>query len=118
MSLSGIIPIPELKDQLGLRTTPRADEGRYNTLAGMIMLLLGRMPRVGDVVEWENWVFEIAEMDARRVDSVLASTKDAYVAKLQKIASEAQSVEAKPQQQPASAEQDKKSEAGTAESGS
>jgi putative hemolysin len=115
MSLSGIIPIPELKDQLGLKTTPRSDEGRYNTLAGMIMLLLGRMPRVGDVVEWEDWVFEIVEMDGRRVDSVLASTKAAYVARQQKISSDARAAE-NPQQAPA--DQGVNPERNAAESGS
>ena len=40
----GLIPTPELKDRLGLKELPEEDRGRYNTLAGMIMLLLGRLP--------------------------------------------------------------------------
>ena len=41
----GLIPVPELKDRLDLKELPEEDRGRYNTLAGMIMLLLGRLPR-------------------------------------------------------------------------
>ena len=39
--MDGLIPVPELKDRLELKELPEEDRGRYNTLAGMIMLLLG-----------------------------------------------------------------------------
>ncbi|OYY59849.1 MAG: hypothetical protein B7Y51_12660, partial [Burkholderiales bacterium 28-67-8] len=55
----GLIPVPELKDRLDLKDLPEEDRGRYNTLAGMIMLLLGRLPQVTDSVEWEGWRFEV-----------------------------------------------------------
>jgi putative hemolysin len=68
----GLIPVPELKDRLGLKELPEEDRGRYNTLAGMIMLLLGRLPRTADSVEWEGWRFEVVDLDGKRVDKVLA----------------------------------------------
>ena len=71
--LDGIIPVPEMKDALGLKHVPDETGTRYNTLAGMMMLLLGRLPREGDVAEWEGWRFEVVDMDGRRVDKVLAS---------------------------------------------
>ncbi len=69
----GLIPTPELKDRLGLKELPEEDRGRYNTLAGMIMLLLGRLPVTTDSVEWEGWRFEVVDLDGKRVDKVLAS---------------------------------------------
>ncbi|CAN5355156.1 hemolysin family protein [soil metagenome] len=69
----GLIPVPELKDRLALKELPEEDRGRYNTLAGMIMLLLGRLPRTTDSVEWEGWRFEVVDLDGKRVDKVLAS---------------------------------------------
>ncbi|MGZ5216581.1 MAG: hemolysin family protein [Caldimonas sp.] len=69
----GLIPTPELKDRLGLKELPEEDRGRYNTLAGMIMLLLGRLPETADSVEWEGWRFEVVDLDGKRVDKVLAS---------------------------------------------
>ncbi|HWK82862.1 MAG TPA: hemolysin family protein [Caldimonas sp.] len=69
----GLIPTPELKDRLGLKDLPEEDRGRYNTLAGMIMLLLGRLPDTADSVEWEGWRFEVVDLDGKRVDKVLAS---------------------------------------------
>jgi magnesium and cobalt exporter, CNNM family len=69
----GLIPTPELKDRLALKELPEEDRGRYNTLAGMIMLLLGRLPEEADWVEWEGWRFEVVDLDGKRVDKVLAS---------------------------------------------
>jgi putative hemolysin len=69
----GLIPVPELKDRLELKELPEEDRGRYNTLAGMVMLLLGRLPRTTDTVEWEGWRFEVVDLDGKRVDKVLAS---------------------------------------------
>ncbi|MEW5878887.1 MAG: hemolysin family protein [Pseudomonadota bacterium] len=71
--LDGLIPIPELKDRLGFTLVPEEELGRYNTLSGMVMLLLGRVPRTGDSVEWSGWRFEIVDMDGRRIDKVLAT---------------------------------------------
>jgi putative hemolysin len=71
--LDGLIPIPELKDRLELRSVPDEERARYQALSGMMMLLLGRMPATGDVIEWEDWRFEIVDMDGKRIDKVLAS---------------------------------------------
>jgi putative hemolysin len=73
--IDGLMPIPELKDRLDMDRVPEEERGRYNTLSGMVMLLLGRVPRTGDSVEWESWRFEIVDMDGKRVDKVLASPR-------------------------------------------
>jgi putative hemolysin len=71
--MDGLIPVPELKDRLELKELPDEERGRYNTLAGMIMLLLGRLPATGDVVEWDRWRFEVVDLDGKRVDKVLVT---------------------------------------------
>jgi putative hemolysin len=71
--LDGHIPVPELKDRLGLAAVPEEEHGRYNTLSGMMMLLTGRLPAVADVVNWEGWRLEIVDMDGRTIDKVLAT---------------------------------------------
>lgn len=71
--MDGMIPVPEFKDRLGLRDLPEEDRGRYNTLAGMIIVLLGRLPRTTDAVEWQGWRFEVVDLDGKRVDKVLVS---------------------------------------------
>jgi len=69
--MDGLIPVPEFKDRLDLKELPEEDRGRYNTLAGMIMLLLGRLPRTADYVVWAGWRFEVVDLDGKRVDKVL-----------------------------------------------
>jgi putative hemolysin len=71
--MDGLIPVPEFKDRLEIKELPEEDRGRYNTLAGMIMLLLGRLPEITDGVEWEGWRFEVVDLDGKRVDKVLVS---------------------------------------------
>jgi len=70
--LDGLIPVPELKDHLGLASVPEEERERYHTLSGMLMLLLGRVPQTGDAVTWDCWRFEIVDMDAKRIDKALA----------------------------------------------
>ena len=74
--LDGLIPVPELKDRLNLKSVPEEQKGRYNTLSGMMMWLIGSVPRTCDVVEWEGWRLEVVDLDGNRVDKVLASRLD------------------------------------------
>lgn len=69
--LDGAESADEVKDQLGLRALP--DEGSYHTLGGLILALLRRVPAVGDKVAYEGWLFEVQEVEGRRVSRVRAS---------------------------------------------
>ena len=71
--LDGMLAIPELKVTLQLKSVIEEERGRYHTLAGMLMHLLGRVPVETDHVEWEKWRFEIVDMDGQRIDKVLAT---------------------------------------------
>ena len=71
--LDGHIPVPELKDRLGLESVPDEERGRYHTLSGMMMLLTGRLPKEADTVTWEGWHLEIVDMDGRTIDKVMAT---------------------------------------------
>ena len=70
--LDGLIPIPELKDLLDLNTVPEEARSHYHTLSGMVMQLLGKLPQTGDHCLWEDWKFEIVDLDGMRIDKVLA----------------------------------------------
>jgi len=71
--LDGSIPMAELRNRLELKSLPEEDKGRYHTLSGLVMLLLARLPRPGDRVDWDGWRFEVVDMDGKRIDKVLAS---------------------------------------------
>lgn len=71
--LDGLIPVPELKDRLDLKSVPEEQKGRYHTLSGMIMWLSGRVPQTGEFTEWQGWRLEIVDLDGNRIDKVLAT---------------------------------------------
>jgi putative hemolysin len=71
--LDGLIPVPELKDRLGLKSVPEENKGRYHTLSGLVMWLSGRLPQTGDVVHWEGWQLEVVDLDGKRIDKILAT---------------------------------------------
>jgi putative hemolysin len=69
----GDTPIPEFMDSLVIDQVPEQDKGRYHTVSGLILLLLGRMPVAGDSVVIEGWKLEVVDMDGRRIDKILAT---------------------------------------------
>jgi len=73
--LDGLMPVDEAKARLMLPDLPA--EGTYHTLAGLLLALLRRVPRVGDRIVFAGWRFEVLEMDGRRVAKVQASREAA-----------------------------------------
>jgi putative hemolysin len=71
--LDGLMPIHELKARLDLDELPMEERGRYNTLAGLLMAVSGHLPVTGEKIKCEGWLFEVLDLDGKRVDKVLAS---------------------------------------------
>lgn len=69
--LEGTTQVDEVRDQLDLGDLPA--EGSYHTVAGLILALLRRVPVTGDKVVFSGWLFEVLEMENRRVTRVKAS---------------------------------------------
>ena len=67
--VDGRIEIHRLERLLARRDLSRP--GRYQTLAGLVLWELGRMPRVGDSFPRGDLRFEVVDLDRRRVDKVL-----------------------------------------------
>jgi putative hemolysin len=68
--LDGMMPVDELQMLLDLDVLPK-DANDYDTLGGLFMAQLGRVPTVGDKFEWQDLRFEVMDMDGHRVDKVL-----------------------------------------------
>ncbi|MDD3936153.1 hemolysin family protein [Rhodoferax sp.] len=71
--LDGMMPVSELKTRLGMDELPLEERGRYNTLAGLLMAVSGHMPVTGEKIACEDWLFEVVDLDGKRVDKVLAT---------------------------------------------
>ncbi len=70
--LDGVMPTSELKARLDIRYLPLEDKGRYNTLAGLLLAVSGRLLATGEQVEIAGWSFEVVDLDGRRIDKVMA----------------------------------------------
>ena len=68
--VDGQLPIDELKELLDVEALPAEDAG-YQTLAGLLITNLDRIPAVGDRYDWDGYRFEVVDMDGTRVDRVL-----------------------------------------------
>lgn len=71
--IDGVMPVAELKARLDIRELPDEDRGRYNTVAGLLQSVSGRLLGTGDLVEAAGWRFEVLDLDGKRIDKVLAS---------------------------------------------
>jgi putative hemolysin len=69
----GLIVIDQLKEILDISEMPGEDRAAYQTLSGFVMSQLGRIPRTGAKFTYEGYLFEVVDMDGRRVDRVLVS---------------------------------------------
>lgn len=71
--IDGVMPVSELKARLDIRELPEEDRGRYNTVAGLLQSVSGRLLKTGEQVECAGWCFEVLDLDGKRIDKVLAS---------------------------------------------
>ncbi len=65
----GGISLSDAQSGLELQDLP---SGPFVTFAGFVVSLFGRMPQAGDGVAWNDWHFEVFEMDGLRIRKVLA----------------------------------------------
>ena len=64
--LDGGLPLTDLPEKAGLEI----EDGNYTTLGGYLFGRLGRLPKPGDQVKVADRIFEVIEMEGRRVKSV------------------------------------------------
>jgi len=74
--IDGRLQIDELKELLEIARLPDEESGGYQTLGGLVMLQVGRVPVTGDIFETEGYWFEVMDMDGKRVDKVLVTKVD------------------------------------------
>jgi len=74
--VDGAVTIQELKEALDIEKFPREGEGLYQTAGGLLMTCLEKVPATGEYFEWEDYRFEVVDMDGQRVDKLLITMKE------------------------------------------
>ena len=72
--VDGLLDVDEFKEFFHItKELPRETEDLYKTLGGLLNLLFGRIPRETDKVTWDDYIFEIVDMDNTRIDKILVT---------------------------------------------
>ena len=71
--LDGMLPIDEFKELFGVEELPGEARAHFDTLGGFVIAFLGRIPSTADHFQWNDWCFEVMDMDGHRVDKALVS---------------------------------------------
>lgn len=70
--VDGLLPFVELQERLALPDVgDTVREQDFETVAGLLLVLLGRIPTVGDTVHWADYILEVVDMDGQRIDKIL-----------------------------------------------
>ncbi|ABE65164.1 protein of unknown function DUF21 (plasmid) [Nitrobacter hamburgensis X14] len=69
--LDGMTPAHDVFDRLAFRKRP--ENGDYHTVAGFALSQLGHLPGIGESFVYEDWCFEIVDLDGRRIGKILAT---------------------------------------------
>lgn len=71
--VDGMLPISEFKKRLSKTELPDPHSGKYETVAGLVVHLLGHVPAAGEVATWNDLRFEVVDMDGFKIDKVSVS---------------------------------------------
>ncbi|WP_409200477.1 hemolysin family protein [Methanobrevibacter sp. DSM 116169] len=70
--VDGRYPIDRLKEDCNIPIDfPNEKEDNFSTIAGFILSYTGKIPETGEKFDWENYSFEIVDMDGHQIDKVL-----------------------------------------------
>jgi putative hemolysin len=67
-TVDGTLRVADL--ERALSASDLTDED-YSTVAGLVLHRMGRLPRIGESVEFNGYRFEVADTDGRRIDRVI-----------------------------------------------
>ncbi|EFA73355.1 conserved hypothetical protein [Raphidiopsis brookii D9] len=69
--VDGMLPVEEFFELFDVEELETEARGNYQTLGGLVITNLGRIPTAADHFEWQGMRIEVMDMDGNRVDKVL-----------------------------------------------
>ncbi len=71
------LPFDDFLNQFEIVINNRKEYTGFDTLGGFALHILQEIPDTGDKFEWEDYEFEIIDMDKNRIDKILLKKKEA-----------------------------------------
>jgi len=72
----GLTPIDEIEELLAVDIVNAFEESDFNTLAGFLLTHFKHIPGTGECLDWDEFRFEILDMDGTRIDKVLIQKRN------------------------------------------
>ena len=70
------LPFDDFLNQFEIFINNRKEYNDFDTLGGFALHILKEIPHTGDTFEWEDYKFEIIDMDKNRIDKILLKKND------------------------------------------
>ncbi|WP_041693336.1 hemolysin family protein [Emticicia oligotrophica] len=74
--VDGTLPFDDFLNKFEVVINNRKDYTGFDTLGGFALHILQEIPDTGDKFSWEEYEFEIIDMDKNRIDKILITKKD------------------------------------------
>lgn len=75
--IDGVTAIEDVKKALEIESFPEEDS--YETVAGFMMYMLKSIPKKGALIEYEDYSFEVVDVDNFKIDQLLVMKKEPVV---------------------------------------
>ena len=84
--VDGLYDIDDFKARFSIAELPDEDHDHYQTMGGFLTSYFGYIPKAGERIDWQNFTFEVVDMDGARIDKIMITKK--VVAELAATATE------------------------------
>lgn len=69
--IDGLLPVDDFKEHFDIDELPEEERDHYQTMGGFITSFLGYIPTEGEKFNWNDFSFEIIDIDRVRIDKIL-----------------------------------------------
>ena len=71
--IDGLYSIDDFKERFDIDKLPDEDHDHYQTMGGFLTSYFGYIPKAGETATWENFTFEVVDMDRARINKILVT---------------------------------------------
>ena len=75
--VDGLYDIDDFKAKFSIEELPDEDHDHYQTMGGFLTSYFGYIPKAGERIDWQDFTFEVVDMDGARIDKIMITKKTA-----------------------------------------
>ena len=74
--VDGLYDIDDFKAKFSIDELPDEDHDHYQTMGGFLTSYFGYIPKAGEHIDWQDFTFEVMDMDGPRIDKIMITKKN------------------------------------------